>query len=115
MEEHILLQMLTHRYMRMKGYNVLFPMGFHYTGTPILAMSRRVASQDKELIDTFRKVYNISDDVIQSFVNPVVSQDIFMLKSNREWRKWATLLIGDVSLLQLMSFIQSLYLGNLDY
>ena len=46
-------------------------MGFHYTGTPILAMSRRVASQDKELIDTFRKVYNISDDVIQSFVNPV--------------------------------------------
>src|SRR5580765_5591771 len=59
------------RYMRMKGYNVLFPMGFHYTGTPILAMSRRVASQDKELIDTFRKVYNISDDVIQSFVNPV--------------------------------------------
>ncbi|MGN6632849.1 MAG: leucine--tRNA ligase [Nitrososphaeraceae archaeon] len=59
------------RYMRMKGYNVLFPMGFHYTGTPILAMSRRVASQDKELIDTFHKVYNISDDVIQSFVNPV--------------------------------------------
>ncbi|MGH9922959.1 MAG: class I tRNA ligase family protein, partial [Nitrososphaerales archaeon] len=24
------------RYMRMRGYNVLFPMGFHYTGTPIL-------------------------------------------------------------------------------
>ena len=46
-------------------------MGFHYTGTPILAMSRRVASQDKELIDTFLKVYNISDDAIQSFVNPV--------------------------------------------
>src|SRR5690348_13196580 len=32
------------RYMRMKGYNVLFPMGFHYTGTPILAMSRRIIS-----------------------------------------------------------------------
>ena len=31
------------RYKRMKGYNVLFPMGFHYTGTPILAMSRRIA------------------------------------------------------------------------
>ena len=27
------------RYMRMKGYNVLFPMGFHYTGTPILTMA----------------------------------------------------------------------------
>ena len=59
------------RYMRMKGYNVLFPMGFHYTGTPILAMSRRIASQDKELIDTFRRVYNISDSVIQNFIDPV--------------------------------------------
>lgn len=59
------------RYMRMKGYNVLFPMGFHYTGTPILAMSRRIASQDKELIDTFRNVYNISDTVIQNFIDPV--------------------------------------------
>ncbi len=59
------------RYMRLKGYNVLFPMGFHYTGTPILAMSRRVALQDKELVDTFRRVYNIPDDVIQSFVHPV--------------------------------------------
>src|SRR5215467_16380557 len=59
------------RYMRMKGYNVLFPMGFHYTGTPILAMSRRIALQDKELIDTFRNVYNISDTVIQNFIDPV--------------------------------------------
>src|SRR5215831_14494602 len=59
------------RYMRMKGYNVLLPMGFHYTGTPILAMSRRIASQDKELIDTFRNVYNISDTVIQNFIDPV--------------------------------------------
>ena len=40
------------RYMRMKGYNVLFPMGFHYTGTPILGMSRRVASGDEELFET---------------------------------------------------------------
>ena len=24
------------RYLRMRGYNVLFPMAFHYTGTPIL-------------------------------------------------------------------------------
>ena len=50
------------RYMRMKGYNVLFPMGFHYTGTPILGMSRRVASEDKELLETFRNIYHVSDE-----------------------------------------------------
>ncbi len=59
------------RYMRMKGYNVLFPMGFHYTGTPILGMSRRVAAGDAELMDTFHKVYKLSDEVISTFVEPV--------------------------------------------
>jgi leucyl-tRNA synthetase len=59
------------RYMRMKGYNVLFPMGFHYTGTPILAMSRRVESRDKDLLETFDKVYHVPKDTITSFVEPV--------------------------------------------
>jgi leucyl-tRNA synthetase len=59
------------RYMRMKGYNVLFPMGFHYTGTPILGMSRRVAAGDAELMETFHKIYKLSDDVISTFVEPV--------------------------------------------
>ncbi|MGA9150083.1 MAG: leucine--tRNA ligase [Candidatus Nitrosopolaris sp.] len=58
------------RYMRMKGYNVLFPMGFHYTGTPILAMSRRVASRDRELLETFDKIYHVPTDAITSFVEP---------------------------------------------
>ena len=59
------------RYMRMKGYNVLFPMGFHYTGTPILGMSRRVAAGDSELMETFHTIYRLSDDVIATFVEPV--------------------------------------------
>src|ERR687897_918659 len=59
------------RYMRMKGYNVLFPMGFHYTGTPILGMSRRVAAGDAELMETFHTIYKLSDDVIATFIEPV--------------------------------------------
>lgn len=59
------------RYMRMKGYNVLFPMGFHYTGTPILGMSRRVAAGDPELMEIFHKIYKLSDDVIATFAEPV--------------------------------------------
>jgi leucyl-tRNA synthetase len=58
------------RYKRMRGYNVLFPMGFHYTGTPILAMSRRLASGDKDLYDTFRNVYGVHSEVIRSFNEP---------------------------------------------
>src|SRR6476469_7731216 len=59
------------RYMRMKGHNVLFPMGFHYTGTPILGMSRRVAAWDQDLLDTFNKIYKLTDDGIATLVEPV--------------------------------------------
>jgi leucyl-tRNA synthetase len=65
------------RYMRMKGYNVLFPMGFHYTGTPILGMSRRVAAGDQDLLDTFHNVYKLTDDVIQTFVEPIEIASFF--------------------------------------
>ena len=59
------------RYKRMKGYNVLFPMGFHYTGTPILAMSRRLGSGDTDLYNTFSDVYGVPIEIIKSFNEPV--------------------------------------------
>ena len=65
------------RYMRMRGYNVLFPMGFHYTGTPILGMSRRVSAGDSELMETFHNIYKLTDDVIATFVEPVKIASFF--------------------------------------
>lgn len=58
------------RYKRMNNYNVLFPMGFHYTGTPIVSMSQRIKANDRELIETFQKIYKIPDDVISNFIEP---------------------------------------------
>src|SRR3990172_12297616 len=57
--------------MRMCGYNVLFPMGFHYTGTPILGMARRIQENDKELIDAFRTIYKVPEQNIQEFSEPI--------------------------------------------
>ncbi len=59
------------RYKRLRGFNVLFPMAFHYTGTPILGMAKRVQAEDKEIIENFRKIYNISDDDILTFRDPL--------------------------------------------
>ncbi len=58
------------RYKRMNNYNVLFPMGFHYTGTPIVSMSQRIKSNDLELIQTFQQIYKIPDDIISNFKEP---------------------------------------------
>ncbi|MDE1862041.1 MAG: leucine--tRNA ligase [Thaumarchaeota archaeon] len=65
------------RFMRMRGYNVLFPMGFHYTGTPILGMARRVQENDKGIIDAFRTIYKVPDKAIREFAEPVKIADYF--------------------------------------
>lgn len=58
------------RYMRMKGRNVLFPMGFHVTGTPILAMAKRIAERDREILEIFEKVYGIPPSVTDKLIDP---------------------------------------------
>ncbi|MGC8850589.1 MAG: class I tRNA ligase family protein, partial [Candidatus Bathyarchaeia archaeon] len=59
------------RYLRMRGYNVLFPMAFHYTGTPILAMAKRLKAGDEELEETFLKVYRVPREILDSFHEPL--------------------------------------------
>jgi len=59
------------RFKRMQGFNVLFPMGFHYTGTPILTMAEAVANGDKQLIDLFIEVYDVPPEVIPKLGDPL--------------------------------------------
>jgi len=65
------------RYMRMRGYNVLLPMAFHYTGTPVLAMSRRLAANDQDLIDDFINVYKIPRERLSEFTDPLAMARCF--------------------------------------
>ncbi|MDP3780627.1 MAG: leucine--tRNA ligase [Nitrosopumilaceae archaeon] len=65
------------RFLRMKGYNVLFPMGFHYTGTPILGMAKRVEAGDKEIIDGLKNIYHVPDKDIKTFSEPIKIANYF--------------------------------------
>ena len=65
------------RFYRMKGYNVLFPMGFHYTGTPVLGMARRIQAGEKEILDGLRNVYHVPEENIKTFVEPIKIADYF--------------------------------------
>lgn len=58
------------RYLRHKGYNVLFPMAFHVTGTPILAMAKRIAKKDKGVLDVFENIYKIPRTTAESLTDP---------------------------------------------
>ena len=65
------------RFYRMRGFNVLFPMGFHYTGTPVLGMARRIKAGEEEILDGLRNIYHVPEDAIKTFVEPIKIADYF--------------------------------------
>ncbi len=58
------------RYLRLRGYNVLFPMAFHVTGTPILAMAKRLEEKDEGLLKIFEEIYGIPREKAEKLTKP---------------------------------------------
>ena len=58
------------RYMRMKGYNVLFPLGFHVTGTPIIGLAELIRNRDKRTIEVYTKYHDVPKDVLLTLTTP---------------------------------------------
>ena len=50
------------RYKRMKGLNVMYPMGFHISGTPILAFSKKIENGDEATINLYRSYLELYGD-----------------------------------------------------
>ncbi|MCL4446781.1 MAG: leucine--tRNA ligase [Thermoplasmatales archaeon] len=50
------------RYKRMKGFNVLYPMGFHISGTPILAFSKKIENGDAQTINLYKSYLELYGD-----------------------------------------------------
>jgi len=65
------------RFMRMRGYTVFFPMGFHYTGTPILGMAKKIEAGDEDILQGLREIYHVPEDAISTFAEPVKIADYF--------------------------------------
>ncbi len=55
------------RYKRMKGFNVLYPQGFHATGEPILGSIERLKEGDVVQRETF-KLFGASDEDLKAFI-----------------------------------------------
>ena len=59
------------RYQRMKGKQVLFPMAFHVTGTPVIGISKRIANGDEKTIRLYRDLYRVPQDTLDRFIDPM--------------------------------------------
>ncbi|MCK9306720.1 MAG: leucine--tRNA ligase, partial [Methanoculleus sp.] len=59
------------RYQRMRGKQVLFPMAFHVTGTPVIGISKRIANGDAKTVGLYRDLYRVPQDILDRFINPM--------------------------------------------
>ncbi|MBI2084984.1 MAG: leucine--tRNA ligase [Candidatus Aenigmarchaeota archaeon] len=92
---------ITARFMRMQGFNVLWPLGFHITGTPILAVSKRIENGEKSVIKDHEEYVSLHDpkrakEIVAGFVDPsnvakyyasVISKDMTELGCSIDWRR----------------------------
>ncbi|MBI4167629.1 MAG: leucine--tRNA ligase [Candidatus Aenigmarchaeota archaeon] len=92
---------ITARFMRMQGFNVLWPLGFHITGTPILAVSKRIENGEKNIIKDHEEYVSLHDpkrakEIVAGFKDPnnvakyyssVISKDMNELGCSIDWRR----------------------------
>ncbi len=59
------------RFNRSMNVNVLFPMAFHYTGTPILAVAERISKNDEVLIKRLSQNFGIPESELRKLNEPL--------------------------------------------
>ncbi|MFX1376818.1 MAG: leucine--tRNA ligase [Promethearchaeota archaeon] len=91
------------RYYRAKGYNVLYPMAFHITGTPVLAISSSIERKDQEIIDRMKEYVSLHsknsknvNSIVESFTDPwnivnyfskMIKIDFKSIGMSLDWRR----------------------------
>ncbi|WP_048091587.1 leucine--tRNA ligase [Geoglobus acetivorans] len=58
------------RYKRMLGYNVLFPMGFHVTGTPIIGLAELIAKRNERTVEVYTKYHDVPFEELVQLTTP---------------------------------------------
>ncbi|MEF8882229.1 MAG: leucine--tRNA ligase [Halapricum sp.] len=59
------------RYRRLQGDNVLFPLGWHVTGTPIIGAVERLKDGEEEQLSVLRDTYNVPEDTLSDLETPM--------------------------------------------
>ncbi|MDD4983347.1 MAG: leucine--tRNA ligase [Candidatus ainarchaeum sp.] len=83
------------RYKRMQGFNVLFPQGWHYTGTPVWAAAQRIKEKEPKQIKMMKAMGFLDKDIgkfsdIQHWADvfvPAAKDDFSKLGNSIDWRR----------------------------
>lgn len=75
------------RFYRHRGYAVLYPMGFHYTGTPILTVAESIAAGDRKTMEDFKVIYDVPEEDIKRMGDPLFLANYFRELSKQYMKK----------------------------
>jgi len=81
------------RFKRLQGYNVLFPMAFHVTGTPILAIADSIEKGEEAVVERYKDYLSIYEDgakvdeLINSFSSPENVADFFTARISEDFKR----------------------------
>ncbi|MFH0860337.1 MAG: leucine--tRNA ligase [Candidatus Altiarchaeota archaeon] len=59
------------RFKRMQGYNVLFPMAWHVTGTPIIGAVNRLKNREEKQLRILKEVCGVSESDLKQMETPM--------------------------------------------
>jgi len=81
------------RFKRLQGYNVLFPMAFHVTGTPILAIADSIAKGEEAVVERYKDYVSIYEDaaqveeIVKTFDKPEIVADFFAARISEDFKR----------------------------
>ncbi|MEA2076214.1 MAG: leucine--tRNA ligase [Euryarchaeota archaeon] len=81
------------RFKRLQGYNVLFPMAFHVTGTPILAIADSIAKDEAAVIERYKDYVSIYEDAervdetVKTFDKPENVANFFAARISEDFKR----------------------------
>ncbi|MBN2252030.1 MAG: leucine--tRNA ligase [Candidatus Altiarchaeota archaeon] len=58
------------RFKRMQGFNVLFPMAWHVTGSPVLGIAERIRKKDEQTLKLYGGLYRVPEKTLRDFTDP---------------------------------------------
>ncbi|MDY6771450.1 MAG: leucine--tRNA ligase [Candidatus Nanohaloarchaea archaeon] len=72
------------RFKKMQGYNVLFPMAWHVTGTPIIGALNRLKKGEEEQLHVLKDVYNVPQEDLDAMEEPMDFAEYFIENSYKK-------------------------------